>query len=203
MENVLRGLHWKTLLLYLDDIIVIATDFQTHVKRLAEVFERLRNAGLKLKPSKCVLLQKRVHKLGHIVSEEGVATDPEKVQAVADWPTPTEIPELRAFLGTVGYYRQYIPNFATLATPLNVLTGKTDWYWGPEQNDAFNKLRHCLQTAPILCYPDPQLQFILDTDARASDVGAVQSQKHGDKEGVIAYYSKTLSSAVRNYCTTR
>ena len=138
------------------------------------MLSQLRHAGLKLKPSKCELLQKRVNYLGHIVSE-GVATDPAKVQAVANWPTPGDITELRAFLGTDGYYRQYIPNFATLATPLHQLTGKTDWQWRQEQNDSFTKLRLCLQTAPILCYPDPQLQYILDTDASMSGVGAVIS----------------------------
>lgn len=137
MESVLRGLHWKTLLLYLDDIIVMAPDFQTHIQRLEEVIGRLRRAGLKLKPSKCELLQKQVNYLGHIVSEAGIATDPAKVQDVMDWPAPTEISELRAFLGTVGYYRQYIPNFATLAAPLTRLTGNIDWCWDHEQQKAF------------------------------------------------------------------
>jgi hypothetical protein len=88
MERVLQGLHWRTLLLYLDDVIVIAPDFPTHLERLGEVLDRLQQAGLKLKPSKCELLRKRVRYLGHIVSEEGVSTDPEKTAAVESWPTP-------------------------------------------------------------------------------------------------------------------
>ena len=87
MENVLHGLHWKTLLLYLDDIIVISPDFETHLERLEEVFTRLQKAGLKLKPSKCHLFQEEVKYLGHIVSRNGISTDPEKVEAVAEWPT--------------------------------------------------------------------------------------------------------------------
>mgnify|MGYP001791060691 FL=1 len=95
MENVLHGLHWKTLLLYLDDIIVISPDFETHLERLEEVFTRLQKAGLKLKPSKCHLFQEEVKYLGHIVSRNGISTDPEKVEAVAEWPTPSNINDLR------------------------------------------------------------------------------------------------------------
>ena len=85
MERVLQGLHWKTLLLYLDDVIMMAPTFEQHLERLEEVLLRLRKAGLKLKPSKCEMLQKRVRYLGHIVGEDGVSTDPQKVQAVKEW----------------------------------------------------------------------------------------------------------------------
>jgi len=124
MEQVLSGLYWKTLLIYLDYVIVISPDFQTHVSRLREVFERLIGAGLKLKPSKCALLQPEVKYLGHVVSRNDVATDPEKVRAIEDWVTPQDLTALRAFLGLVGYYRQYIPYFAGIAKPLNRLTAK-------------------------------------------------------------------------------
>jgi len=108
MEQVLSGLHWKTLLIYLDDVIVISPDFKTHVSRLLEVFDCLRAAaaGLELKPSKCALLQQEVTYLGHVVGRDGVATDPEKVQAVKEWAVPRDLSDLRAFLGLVGYYRQ-------------------------------------------------------------------------------------------------
>jgi len=124
MEQALSGLHWKTLLIYLDDVIVIYPDFDTHVNRLREVFDRLRAAGLKLKPSKCMLLQQEVKYLSHVVGRDGVATNPEKVRAVRDWAVPVDLLELRAFLGLVGYYRQYILNFTGIAQPLNRLTAK-------------------------------------------------------------------------------
>ena len=128
MEQVFQGLHWKTLLLYLDDVIVIAPDFETHLRRLEEVLKRLRQAGLKLKPSKCALLQAKVQYLGHVVSADGISTDPEKIEAVRDCPPPSDLKELQAFLGTVGYYRQYLADFATIAKPLTVLTSKgTPW----------------------------------------------------------------------------
>ena len=114
MEQVLKGLQWKTLLLYLDDVIVYSPDIDSHLDRLAEVLDRFRAAGLKLKPAKCELLQQQVKYLGHVVSAQGVATDPEKVEAVKDWKTPTCVSEVRAFLGFVGYYRRFIPDFATV-----------------------------------------------------------------------------------------
>ena len=120
MESVLQGLHWKTLLLYLDGVIVMAPTFEQHMERLEEVLLRLRKAGLKLKPSKCDMLQKQVRYVGHIVSEDGMSTNPEKVQAAKEWEIPTQLKELQAFLGTVGYYRQYIDNFVTVAQLLSL-----------------------------------------------------------------------------------
>ena len=204
MEQVLHGLHWKSLLLYLDDVIVIAPDFQTHVQRLEEVLHRLRVAGLKLKPSKCELFKHEVRYLGHVVSASGVATDPSKIEAIRGWPTPRDVKGLQAFLGTVGYYRQYLPDYATLAKPLTLLTGKkTPWTWTTVEESAFRKLKVGMTTAPVLGYPNPQLRYTLDTDASDVGVGAVLSQEQDGVERVIAYYSKTLAPPERNYCVTR
>ena len=192
MEQVLHGLHWKTLLLYLDDVIVISPDFASHLKRLEDVFERLQDAGLKLKPTKCELLQDEVHYLGHVVSAEGVATDPDKIAAIREWEAPKDLKALQAFLGTAGYYRQYIPDFATIAKPLTRLTsGDNPWVWNMEEQTAFQRLKDGLVSAPVLGYPDPTLPYLLDTDASAVGVGAVLSQVQEGKERVIAYYSKT------------
>ena len=107
---------------------MMAPTFEEHLQRLEEVLDRLKQAGLKLKPGKCEMLKRKVRYLRHIVSEEGVATEPAKVDAVRDWPIPTQLKGLQAFLGTVGYYRQYIADFATVARPLTVLTSKdTSW----------------------------------------------------------------------------
>lgn len=109
MERVLHGLYWKSLLLYLDDIIVIAPDFATHLQGLEKVFCRLRKAA------KCKLLQKEVKYLGHIVSSSRVAADPVKVSAIQDCPASQGVKELQGFPGTVGYYRQYLEDFSTTA----------------------------------------------------------------------------------------
>ena len=137
------------------------------------------------------------------MSATGVATDPEKVVAVKEWPRPQGIKQLQAFLGTVGYYRQYIPGFATVAQPLHRLTSqKTDWSWEEAEQNSFELLQRKLMTAPVLEYPDPSQIYILDTDASGFGVGAVLSQEQG-VERVIAYYSKTFSPLERNYCVTR
>ena len=137
------------------------------------------------------------------MSATGVATDPEKVVAVKEWPRPQGIKQLQAFLGTVGYYWQYIPGFATIAQPLHRLTSKeTDWSWKEAEQNSFELLQQKLMTAPVLRYPDPSQTYIFNTDASGFGVGAVLSQERG-VERVIAYYSKTFSPPERNYCVTR
>ena len=119
-------------------------------------------------------------------------------------PPPHNLKQLQAFLGTVGYYRQYIPDFATIAKPLTAMTGKeARWEWDEATQQAFDQLKGSLTQAPILGYPDPNLSYILDTDASAVGVGGVLSQVQDGKERVIAYFSKTLGGAEQNYCVTR
>ena len=204
MERVLKGLQWRTLLLYLDDIIVFSKNFQSHLERLEEVFQRFRAARLKLKPGKCQLFQKEVSYLGHVVSQDGVATDPEKVEAVRNWPSPKCVQEVRSFLGFVGYYRRFCPDFATISRPLNLLTSKeSSFKWDEEEETAFQTLKRLLTEAPILTYPDPSRPYILDTDASNEAAGGVLSQEVDGEERVVAYFSKTFSPPQRNYCVTR
>lgn len=204
MERVLTGLHWETLLVYLDDVIVWGRNVPEMVARLETVLQRLRAAGLKLKPSKCHLFQKEVMYLGHVVSEKGVHTDPEKVQTVKNWPIPTCVRDVRSFLGLVGYYRKFIEGFSKIAKPLFRLTEKSvKFEWEENCEAAFQKLKNCLISAPILAYPRVEGQYILDCDASAFAIGGVLSQEQGDNVRVIAYGSKTLSKPERNYCVTR
>lgn len=204
MEYVLRGLHWKICLLYLDDIIVMGKNFNDHVQNLEGVFKRLRLAGLKVNPKKCEFFKHEVKYLGHKVTSNGVQTDENKIKAVKDWIKPNNIKELRSFLGFCTYYRRFVPGFATLASPLHDLTcSQKEFIWEEEQEDAFQKLKEALCSAPILSYPVPGVQFILDTDASASGIGSVLSQILNGEEKVIAYYSTRLSKAERNYCVTR
>ena len=204
MEKALKGLQWKILLLYLDDVVVFSTDFDTHLQRLETVFQRLRAAQLKLKPSKCSLLQTEVKYLGHVVSQHGVSTDPDKTAAIREWKVPTCQTELRTFLGFVGYYRRFCPEFATIAKPLNRLTAKgATFTWGCEEQEAYELLRQSMLTALVLAYPQPDQEFILDTDASLHGVGAVLSQIQDGQEREISYFSKTLNPAEQNYCVTR
>ena len=205
MDLVLAGLQWSHCLVYLDDVIVLGKSFSDHLQNLQTVFARLRQAGLKLKPTKCSLLQQKVQYLGHIVSRSGVAVDPAKVEKVQTWPVPKTIQEVRQFLGFCSYYRQFIQNFAQIAKPLHRMMEKNAKFkWTSESGKAFALLRKELSTTPVLAYPDFSKQFIVDPDASDSGIGAVISQVDDQgTERVVAYGSRLLSKPERQYCVTR
>ena len=204
MEHVLVGLHWTSCLVYLDDIIIFSQTISDHLQKLREVLDRLQKAGLKIEPNKCFLMQQSVHYLGHVVSAKGVETDPKKVSCVQEWPIPTDVKELQQFLGLASYYRWFVKNFAHKARPLYRLTEKgRRWNWTHESGEAFVTLKRALISAPILAFPDFNRDFILDTDASTDGLGAVLSQQSAEGEKVIAYASRTLTKAERQYCTTR
>lgn len=121
MQRCQGNLVNESLLIYLDDIIVFSSDFDSHLLHLEEVFSCLHQHGLKLQPKKCNLLQKKVTYLGHVVSKQGVATDPNKTTVVKDWPMPLTVKQVKSFLGFVGYYRRFIPGFSRIASPLHDL----------------------------------------------------------------------------------
>src|SRR5208282_1124204 len=204
MDLVLCGLTFEACMVYLDDIIIFGPDFDTHLDRLRLVFERVRQAGLKLKASKCCLLQRKVSFLGHVVSENGLEVQEEKVTAVKSWPTPINLHEIRSFVGFCSYYRRFIESFANIAAPLHMLAKKgVRFIWGPEQQNAFEELKVRLISAPVLAMPIDDGVYYLDTDASDIGLGAVLSQVQDGVERPIAYASRSLNNAERIYCTTR
>ena len=204
MELVLAGLPCDVCLLYLDDILVHAKTFEREIFNLREVFGRFRAANLKLNPKKCELFRRKVVYLEHIVTEEGISTEPSKVEAVTAWPVPENKRELRGFLGLCSYYRKFIKSFANIASPLYKLTEKEALFqWTEQCDEAFNKLKHDLTTAPVLAYPIAAGKFTLDTDASEKGIGAVLSQEQNGQEKIIAHFSRSLNRRERNYCVTR
>jgi hypothetical protein len=196
METVLRGLTYDSCLVYLDDVIVIGCTFEEHLIILRKVFQRFREACLKLNPEKCQLLQKEVRYLGHTISPEGISTDPEKLKAVRKWSTPKNKHGIRSFRGLCTYYRRFIPGFANIAKPLTKLTEpKKTFKWTSEVEAAFKTLKESLCTALILAYIQPGERFIVDTDATNVGIGGVLSQVQDGMKRVIAYYSKMLNKA--------
>ena len=210
MDNCLGDLNMNWYIVYLDDIIIFRQGAASHIERLEAVFKKLAKAGLKLKPSKCEFFKKRIKYLGHIVSEEGVSTDPKKVEAVLNWPVPKTFYDVRAFLGFVGYYRRFIKGFSKVALPLRKVLislesqGKkvakhTPVDWGEEEQIAFDTLKTLCCKAPILAYPNYKLPFILHTDGSLEGLGAVLYQVQNGIKRVIAYASRSVNKTEMNY----
>eukprot|EP00731_Ephydatia_muelleri_P018873 Em0011g913a len=196
MERVLTGLHWSTCLVYIDDIILFSRTVQEHFQNLTEVFQRLKQAGLKLKPRKCHLFRNKVKYLGYVVSNKGVEADTEKIQCVLDWPTPMSPKQIRQFLGLASYYRRFIHNFAQITAPLNRLLEKgSSWQWTEQCSQAFTLLKTKLTSAPLLVYPNFEEAFIVDCNASDDGLGTVLSQNHQGAEHVVYYASRTLTKA--------
>jgi transposase InsO family protein len=212
MDRMLRGLEHKIALAYLDDVIVYGASADETLKNLECIFERILAAGVKLKAKKCHLFQRETTYLGHVISHEGVKTEPAKVEAVQAWHPPRTIKQLRSFLGMVCYYSKFIRNFADISQPLYaLLKGKRkikEIDWTDQHDIAFGKLKSALVSSPVLAYPTPEGQYILDTDASQFALGAVLTQIQKDENGedverVIAYYSKIFNDAEQRYCARR
>ena len=206
MNRVLCDVNWVECLVYIDDTVVIGRTFEQHLSNLGTVLSRLRQAGLKLQPAKCKLCQKEVRFLGHVISENDIATDPEKTAVIETWPVPESKKNIQQFLGLANYYRRFIKDFGTTAKPLQRLLEKNIAFeWTQQCQGAFDHLRKCLMTTPILAFPDHSRHFMLDTDASDTGIGAILSQVHLDDggEAVIAYASRSLSRQEQRYCVTR
>lgn len=188
---------------YLDDIVVASQTFDDHLRHLREVFRRLRNANLRLNPAKCHFCRSSLKYLGHIIDQDGIRTDPDKVSAIANWPTPTTARMVRQFLGVASWYRRFIADFPTIAAPLIRLTRKKEqWHWTESEEKAFHSLKRALTTAPVLACPDFGRPFALQTDASTAGLGAVLTQQYDEGERVVAYASQTLKPAEKNYSAT-
>ena len=201
MGQVLRELNWKHVLCYIDDILVFSSNFQEHLVHLDIVFQKLREAGLTLKSEKCHFAVEKVLYLGHIITTDGVKVDASKTDAVRNYARPKTQKDVRSFLGLCNYYRRFIQNFAKIATPLNQLLQKdVPFKWSEKCEEAFQKLKDMLITAPMLRYPNMNAPFILSTDASGTAIGYILGQKASDgKEMVVAYGGRSLRPDERKY----
>ena len=208
IHEVLKGITFA--FGYLDDILIFSPDNKTHLEHLEVVFQRLREADLKLKASKCNFFKKHIQYLGHLVSGEGIEPLPEKLEAVRKMPPPTTPKEVRQFLGLVGYYRKFVPKFADIARPLTNLT-KLDipYEWTTRCQEAFEFLKEMLLKEPILKYPDPSKPYTLFTDASKFAWACVLTQEYehefdGKKRKIlhpITYMSGLFKGSQVNWAT--
>ena len=208
IHEVLKGITFA--FGYLDDILIFSPDNKTHLEHLEVVFQRLREADLKLKASKCNFFKKHIQYLGHLVSGEGIEPLPEKLEAVRKMPPPTTPKEVRQFLGLVGYYRKFVPKFADIARPLTNLT-KLDipYEWTTRCQEAFEFLKEMLLKEPVLKYPDPSKPYTLFTDASKFAWACVLTQEYehefdGKKRKIlhpITYMSGLFKGSQVNWAT--
>ena len=197
----MSGLNYDSCLCYFDDIIIPSKGIQEHCERLEKVLTRLRQHNLKVKASKCCFAAPKVLYLGHTVSAKGIQTDPAKIKAVFELSEPSNLEQVRSVLGLAGYYRKFIPNFATVAAPLTDLTKKgSKFVWATPQQSVFSTLKRHLCSAPVLSYPHLDKEFFLQTDASDCGLGAVLAQKDSQgNEHVVAYASRTLNDRKKHY----
>ena len=161
-----------------------------NTERLREVFQRFKDANLKMNPLKCEFFRQHVPFLGYIVSRDGIQADPAKTSAVRQYPEPKLVTEVKSFLGLCSYYRRYVRDFAAIARPLHQLTVKTkEFHWNPEAQQAFEQLKYCLTSSPILAFLSTKEPFILYTDSSQFAIGAVPAQVQNGLEPVICYAS--------------
>jgi hypothetical protein len=192
MNDVFRPWLRKFVLVFFDDILVYSNDWQTHLSHLEEVLKVLQGHGLVANKKKCLFAQTTVEYLGHLISGEGVAVDPNKVVSVTNWPKPKNVKGVRGFLGLTGYYRKFIKDYGKIAKPLTELTKKDAFTWNEETQLAFDTLKVCLTIAPVLALPDFNKDFVIECDASGNGIGAILMQE----KRPVAYFSKALG--VRN-----
>ncbi|GKV01835.1 hypothetical protein SLEP1_g14353 [Rubroshorea leprosula] len=198
MNRVFKLYLDKFVVVFIDDILVYSRNKVEHEEHLRLVLQILREKKLYAKFKKCEFWLNSVAFLGHVVSKDGVSVDPDKVKAVVEWSRPTNVTEVRSFLGLAGYYRRFIEGFSCIAIPLTQLTQKGvkyEWTDGCEQS--FQELKNRLVSAPILTIPDDSGGFIVYSDASKKGLGCVLMQ-HGK---VIAYASRQLKPYEKNYPT--
>lgn len=200
LDRVLGELKFKGVYNYLDDVVVYSDSFEQHVRLLEQVLTRFREAGLTVKPSKVTLACNQISFLGHLVSEAGVAVDPERTQGLLKFPPPTTTKGVAKFIGMTNYFRRFVPNFAQIAAPLNDLRKKgCKFEWGETQQAAFEALKSALVNSPVLAIPDFNKKFIVQTDASNAGIAAVLLQESELGRRPVAYISRRLSETERKY----
>ncbi|KAJ9519415.1 hypothetical protein QJQ45_023059 [Haematococcus lacustris] len=202
MNNIFQDLLGKSVLVYLDDVLIMSRSLEEHFMHLEQVLQRLQMHKLFARLSKCSFLRAMLKFLGHIVGKDGIAVDPAKVEAIHSWPVPKTLLALQGFLGAANYVRRFVLGFSMLAAPLTNLVGikakDFDWHaWTPETLAAFQALKHAIAQVPMLKLADHTRPFEVCCDASLLGVGAVLLQD----DHPVAYMSRKFSAAESNYTT--
>jgi hypothetical protein len=200
MQSIFAPYLDSFVIVFLDDILIFSKTKEEHEQHLRVVLELLRKNQLYAKLSKCEFMKQEISFLGHVVSQEGISCDADKVKAIREWPTPTSITTLRSFLGLTGFYRRFVENFSRIASPLTqLLHTDSKWCWGESQQQAFDSLKSALSSSPVLAIPNDSLPYVITTDASGFATGATLSQDQGKGLQPIAFMSHKMLPAECNY----
>jgi hypothetical protein len=198
MNNILSKCLDKFVIVFIDDILIYSKDEKEHEEHLRIVLQILREHKLYAKLSKCEFYKDQIQYLGHVISKEGIAVDPDKIKAIMNWPEPKDVSDIRSFMGITGYYQKFIEGFSKIAYPITSLQKKgTKFIWSEKCQESFNKLKQLLTTTPILKLADLDKDFVVCMDACREGLGGVLMQENH----VIAYESQKLKKHEENYVT--
>ena len=200
MQSIFSSHLDNFVIVFLDDILIYSRNLADHQKHVRIVLDLLRKNKLYAKESKCEFFKTSVSFLGHVVSGEGISMEQDKVKAITEWPAPTTVPGVRSFLGLAGYYRRFVKNFSKISAPISELLHKDKPFeWKEKQQEAFDKLKLAISTAPVLTLPDDTKPYVVTTDASGFAIGATLSQDQGNGLQPIAFMSKKMLPAEKNY----
>lgn len=185
---------------YLDDLLVCSRNEAEHEEHLRIVFDRMKKNSLYASLEKTYLFRNKIDYLGYSLCPEGVTTDPKKIAAIKEWPTPKSRKHVQSLLGAFGYYRRFVSNYSQIATPLTRLTSKdVEFRWTTDCETAFKNLKDALCSAPVLRPYDPDLPTFVVTDASNFAVGAVLEQEHPDGRHPVEFVSQKLITSQQKY----
>jgi hypothetical protein len=191
MNSIFAPYMRKFVLLFMNDILIYSRTLDDHVQHIRLVLQTLLQHKLFLKFKKCAFAQQNIEYLGHVISNDGVSTDPSKIDAMVNWHVPKYLTEVRGFLDLTDYYRKFVRNYGILAKPLTSLLKSKTFSWSKEADDAFQALKQAMTFVPVLTLPDFSISFEIETDACDRGVGAVLIQNGHP----VAFFSKALSAA--------
>lgn len=201
MNSIFKDLLFKKVTIYLDDITIFSKTFEQHLIDVKECLERIKEFNLSLNASKSLLFRKELDLLGHVVTSDGKKPNPHKVLAIKSWPVPTNTQQVLSFIGTIGYFQQFIQNYSQIASPLfDLVKKKTTFQWSEKHLKAFNSLKEYISSEPILIHPDFSKPFVIFTDASDLAIGAMLAQEVDGIHLPIEFMSKKFSPAEKNYC---
>ena len=188
MNSIFRPYLRQFILVFFDDILIYSRTFDDHLQHLTIALQVLRDNQLFAKLRKCFFVQHNIEYLGHVISSQGVITDPKKIEVIMNWPQPATLKQLRGFLGLTGYYKRFVMNYGKITKPLTDMLKKIAFQWMEQGSRAFEELKQAKVTALVLALPYFSKEFTIETDACGQGIGAVLMQERHP----IAFISKAL-----------